>query len=821
MAETVPTTNTEENKPKWKEFFEGIFGKIKDVFKNIKDKLPNFGSKKMQLCYQMMQEMENAVDELIKKDEITDERLAQVYSVVSDLSQHVADLNPDNVDRYVESIQQAGRKISDIVKDGAYFTKESMEEAVGAVFSPEEQQHVNVFITSDNHVLLNGISGDYMLKPTGNIYMLERVSEEERKKIDFSALDKVNPRGSLGDTVTDALQKSLNRANLELAGMSDQLRYAEILKNLTDGKCQGSPSGIYSMFDKEQGTFLIENNEKHNMISIKIENGQANIYFHESSRYFVSSQQGVLVGNITQDNIGNGYARINATTTDWNKAGLDKETQAMVKELLQSEYARAALISYGDSAAEDLIKNTAGKESRLNRTGQQKAGKFANEMKSLIKDENISVNVLKSEKGIAVQMNFIDGHDKATYYVNFTRNGELAGYSYQNDNGAVAVMTKNGTVLDEKIANTESFRKMTGMIATAVERVNMTFDGNMYIPKARVDNIPITVAEKRQPVLYSEERLRKDLGDEKFEQATEVFRKLIDRVELPCTSPDGTEDGYYSEIRGMPEEEKDKFVRETGLLLKKNENILQMNDQQLRAVAYYACKNQPRQYMQILNFESFATGCMEAVHDVRSQKSGMEVGAKIMSSLIMEQNIRREQDLRNDYQNVFDMSRTEADFIPEEQEQILNNMMTEQTLNNMMTQHIEPADAEPELNYMPVREPAEWIRIQQLDNEFHNLILNIQQNPMPIEYVYSDSIPPVESAIVKYAQEKGIIVPDDNKLVLNENFAAQMQNALPMEARQFAEQNQEIIPLPMPEPAPEYQQEPEFYQPDIPDMFEH
>ena len=127
--------------------------------------------------------------------------------------------------------------------------------------------------------------------------------------------------------------------------------------------------------------------------------------------------------------------------------------------------------------------------------------------------------------------------------------------------------------------------------------------------------------------------------------------------------------------------------------------------------------------MQILNFESFATGCMEAVHDVRSQKSGMEVGAKIMSSLIMEQNIRREQDLRNDYQNVFDMSRTEADFIPEEQEQILNNMMTEQTLNNMMTQHIEPADAEPELNYMPVREPAEWIRIQQLDNEFHNLIL--------------------------------------------------------------------------------------------------
>ena len=409
-------------------------------------------------------------------------------------------------------------------------------------------------------------------------------------------------------------------------------------------------------------------------------------------------------------------------------------------------------------------------------------------------------------------MKFKHGYDKAAYNVNFTRNGELAGYSYQNDNGAIAVMTKNGTVLDEKIAGTESFRKMTGIISAAVERVNMTFDENMYIPKARVDNIPITVAEKRQPVLYSEEQLRKDLGDEKFEQSAEVLRILIDRVALPCTSPDGTEDGYYSEIRGMPEEEKDKFVRETGLLLKKNENILQMNDQQLRAVAYYACKNQPRQYMQILNFESFATGCMEAVHDVNNKKSGMEVGAKIMSSLIMEQNIRREQDLRNDYQNVFDMSRTEADFIPEEQEQILNNMMGE---------HTEPADAEPELNYMPVREPAEWIRIQQLDNEFHNLILNIQQNPMPIEYIYSDLISPVDSAIVKYAQEKGIIVPDDNKLVLNENFATQMQNALPMEARQFAEQNQEIIPLPMPEPAPEYQPEPEFYQPDVPDMFEH
>lgn len=522
MAETVSTTNTEENKPKWKEFFEGIFGKIKDIFKNIKDKFPDFGSKKMQLCYQMMQEMENAVDELIKKDEITDERLAQVYSVVSDLSQHVADLNPDNVDRYVESIQQAGRKISDIVKDGAYFTKESMEEAVGAVFSPEEQQHVNVFITSDNHVLLNGISGDYMLKPTGNVYMLERITEEERKNIDFSSLDRVNPGGSLGDTVTTALQKSLNRANLELAGMSDQLRYAEILKNLTDGKCQGSPSGIYSMFDKEQGTFFIENNENHNMISIKIENGQANIYFHEHSRNFASSQPGVLVGNITQDNMGNGYARISATVTDWDKAGLDKDTQTMVKELLQSEYARAALITYGDSAAENLIKNTAGKESRLNETGKTKAEKFVKALEKLVNDENITLHTLESEKGISVQMKFKHEYDKAVYNVNFTRNGELAGYSYQSDNGAVAVMTKNGTVLDEKIAGTESFRKMTGIISTAVERVNMTFDAHMYIPKARVDNMPITVAEKRQPVTYSEEQLRRDLGDEKFEQATEV-----------------------------------------------------------------------------------------------------------------------------------------------------------------------------------------------------------------------------------------------------------------------------------------------------------
>ena len=104
MAETVPTSNTEEHKSKWKEFFEGIWGKIKDTFKAIKDKFPDFGSKKMQLCYQMMQEMENAVSELIEKEELNDERLAQVYSVVSDLSQHVADLNPDNVDKYVDSI---------------------------------------------------------------------------------------------------------------------------------------------------------------------------------------------------------------------------------------------------------------------------------------------------------------------------------------------------------------------------------------------------------------------------------------------------------------------------------------------------------------------------------------------------------------------------------------------------------------------------------------------------------------------------------------------------------------------------------------------
>lgn len=464
MAETEQTTVPEEHKSKWKEFFEGIWGKIKNAFQNIKDKFPDFGSKKMQLCYQMMQEMENAVDELVEKGEINDERLAQVYSVVSDLSQHVAELNPDNMNQFADSIKKAGEKISDIVKDGAYFTKESMEEAVGAVFSPEEQQHVNVFITNNNQVLLNGISGDYMLKPTGNVYMLERISEEERKNIDFSTLDKMNPRGSLSDTVTDALKKSLNRANLELAGMSDKLRYAEILKNLADGKYQGSPSGIYSKFDKEQGTFFIENNEKHNMISIKIENGQANVYFHNQSRYFVSSQQGVLIGNITQNDMGNGFARITATTTDWDKAGLDKDTQAMVKELLQSEYARSALISYGDTAAEDLIKGTAGKESRLNESGKAKAEKLIMELKNLIDNKDIKLDILESEKGIAVQMKFTQENDKATYNINFTRNGELAGYSYQNDKGAVTVMTKNGTVLDEKIAGTESFRKMTGIL---------------------------------------------------------------------------------------------------------------------------------------------------------------------------------------------------------------------------------------------------------------------------------------------------------------------------------------------------------------------
>lgn len=367
----------------------------------------------------------------------------------------------------------------------------------------------------------------------------------------------------------------------------------------------------------------------------------------------------------------------------------------------------------------------------------------------------------------------------------------------------------------------------------------MTFDENMYIPTAKVNNIPITVAEKRQPVLFSEEQLRKDLGDENFEQATEVIRELIDRTELTSTSPDGTEDGYYSEIRGMPEEEQNKFALETGLILKNNENILHMNDQQLRAIVYHTCKNQSQQYIQILNFESFATGCMEAVHDVQSQKPALEVGARIMSSLIMEQNIRREQDLRNDYQNIYEMGKMETDFIPiDEIEQNIANMDSE--YYNEPLPPIPPEQENiPEINVPEMnREPAEWIRIQQLDNIFRNLILNIQQNPMPTDYFNSDMITVPERAVVDYSLQKGILIQQNNTFVLNENFTVQMQNALPAEARQFAEQNQEVIPVPMPEPAPvpdyqpdfdipeyqnfdipEYPPEPEpFYQPDI---FEH
>lgn len=146
----------------------------------------------------------------------------------------------------------------------------------------------------------------------------------------------------------------------------------------------------------------------------------------------------------------------------------------------------------------------------------------------------------------------------------------------------------------------------------------------------------------------------------------------------------------------------------------------------------------------------------------------------------------------------------------EEKDRIFDNMLETYKKNHTAEQAVQeqrPAEA---------REPAEWIRINHLSEAFSKLIHSVQENPMPVEYAYSDNIPALDYEIIRYAQARNIIRTDEdsNTFVLDENFVAQIQEALPAEAKNFAEQNQNLIPLPEPESATVQDYEP---APQLPD----
>ena len=67
------------------------------------------------------------------------------------------------------------------------------------------------------------------------------------------------------------------------------------------------------------------------------------------------------------------------------------------------------------------------------------------------------------------------------------------------------------------------------------------------------DLIPVTNTEKRSPILFNEQQLRKRMGDERFENALKTAEQVVSSIEALTVSPNGETEGYYKELRGMPQ----------------------------------------------------------------------------------------------------------------------------------------------------------------------------------------------------------------------------------------------------------------------------
>lgn len=239
---------------KIRDMIDELGGNIKAFFEKCEEE--RMAKKYGLIATKLADGLKDVVEPVLESNQDNTEKLQQVYSIVSELNDHVQSFTPQDIDKFSEEVRQKTDELVSIAGKGLWITKDSVQEALEMKhISPEEQQNFSTYITKDHKVMISGKMSDgqeksFLFEHIGNSYMLQEIDDEKMAQIMSEKPEIVSGGKTAEENIMTALTKAANRVNLEIAGMSDKIHYAEILAEVSKRKdVADEKSGIKMRFD--------------------------------------------------------------------------------------------------------------------------------------------------------------------------------------------------------------------------------------------------------------------------------------------------------------------------------------------------------------------------------------------------------------------------------------------------------------------------------------------------------------------------------------------------------------------------------------------
>ena len=686
------TENNEEKRgmgEALKELMGKLFSNFKHLFKAIVNKFANNKEvvRKLGVLQEELENLENIVHE---NSDMSEERMNAMIDCISRLNDRIADFSPDNIDQFVEDVQKQINETYDILNETFVLRTNQVEEALNATIPAEHQNNYKVFVVPEKEtgkmraILSTGADSHettYEITREGNYCKFVQIKDEELEKL---AWGQEKPAGgkSLAAKVQSAYETcyKTNKNDAEIR--------IENLQNLIDVIKEAKENGIerdgYKFtYDKEQTTFTCEKEDGSKLI-LQATPESLTAYYQKSAE---DPSDSVFVINRTEEN-----GKIKNECAFHVPLSLTEK----VNELLNIPEVNTVLRAFhGEKLPDDIEQssNAVFNTSKLNLAGVQRINILQKKIEE--QNENLKIRNIEENNCIAIQLSLRGS--KETYSLTFTPDGKHIGYDFTDSNGNSAIISPSGGVIDSVVANNESFKKISAIVQKAMNEVNkeirvmqnmteeeresLTEDekqlmssGTFHIASPKVSNSAFALIRadriKGFDTQYNEESLRKKMGDKGFELSLNAAKTVIQQIEALTVSPDGETEGYYKEIRSMPDDARQMLAEGIGKAITDTCKYFHpINNpapdyEEARMLVHLAYQQSfsenavPHQITTETIERAFATAYAEAVS--QPPRNNVLVGANILKEIMNEQNL-----LNHEYYN--EISFKESELIePEE-----------------------------------------------------------------------------------------------------------------------------------------------------------
>lgn len=675
-----------------KELMKKFFSSIKNTMKKISKIITDNKSLARKLGV-LQEELENLENIVQNNSDMSDERMTAMIDCLSRLNDRIADFSPDNVDKFLEDVHKNIDDIYDTFSETFVLRTNQIEEALDATIPKDYQLNYQAFAVKDKEtgkmraVLAAGSDSNmfaYEMVREGNFFKFVQLEDSEKERLAWGSETSVS-----GKTFAESAKKAYemcygsNKTAAEIKAETLQ-RMSDVVKAATESPIVHD--GYTFQYDADQKAFFCEKEDGSKLTLLATPTSLTG-YYQQSAE---EESKPIFTINRTEEN---GKIK-NECTFNVSNSLTEK-----VNELLNVSEVNAILCAYhGEELPKDLMQNN-----NILKQPENSLIRFLNFNKileeKLSEKNNIKVRIVESQDRRRTELSLRGSQEK--YTLTFTPDGKHVGYNFVDKNGDSAIISPTGGVIDSVIANNESFQKLSAIVQDAMREVNreiaalqnlegqareqLTDEEKQLLqserfktPVFQVTNGEFALSRanrvKEFNIDYTEEVLRQKIGNESFDKAMEGIQAVIHQTEALTTSSDGEIDGYYKELRAMPDDSKQDLAESIGKSINQTKKYFHpfqqdgLNMEETRTMVHLAFQqfsenNKPHQITTETIERAFATAYAEIVSTPNNgkQKSNLETGTSILAEIITEQNL-----LNNEHYNNIIYPEDYDGFIPEE-----------------------------------------------------------------------------------------------------------------------------------------------------------